>query len=511
MHNQSLRAAPHFKHAPNLLEIPRFAPDNFNPNSLQAFVLGYADNTHLQGFQGRDVVQLGEYHMVAPFGAVTDCNSPDFNGIDGIVGFGMPSPAGPPPPPAGGGGGGGGMMGMMGGMAGGGGGGGSFGSMNHAPPSLPLPLLFSLTSDKGLVAGDKRLKRRAFSFVSTDDKGEIHLGGYDPAAITGDMFMTPCISTHDYSVVAMSLRYGDQDLIEFKGSSAKGAQYVPAIMDSGTSCLVMPDSDLNGKLTKSPFSTWKSAVGDVDKPATQESFFINIAGREFEIPYHIWYLSDTNQSCVQPAPPGFPGLLVGDVFFRRYLVLFDLERYPQEVVIGIGLHNPSYELLGYYGSSEVIPKIPAEKLKTMVNLTNAPPGYADHPAIATDRIPLYNQFQTQYFINVTIGTPPQNFTVIFDTGSSVFGIFSQCIANAPNYGKCTFGGYEGGDSGALITGVIFILGISGCCCMAGIGINMYYRKQHEEQERQFRAQSRAKGGETSYGSEQLKGYYEQLK
>jgi hypothetical protein len=474
---------------------------------LQAFVLGYADNTHLQGFQGSDIVQLGAYYMNAPFGAVTDCNSPDFNGIDGIVGFGMPAPAGPPPggPGGGAGGGGGGMMGMVGGAMG-----GAMGA-HHAPPSLPLPLLFSLTNPKGDGAGDKRLMRRAFSFVSTDDKGEIHLGGYDPAAIEGDMFMTPCISTHDYSVVAMSLRYGDQELIEFKNAPSKGSQYVPAIMDSGTSCLVMPDSDLNGKLTKSPFSTWKDSIGDVDKPSSQESFFLNIAGREFEIPYDIWYLSDTNQSCVQPAPPGFPGLLVGDVFFRRYLVLFDLERYPEEVVIGIGRHNPSYELLGYYGESKVLPKIPADKLSTMVNLTNAPPGYAEHPAIATDRIPLYNQFQTQYFINVSIGTPRQNFTVIFDTGSSVFGIFSQCIANAPNYGKCTFGGFEGGDSGALITGVIFILGVSGCCCVAGIVINMYYRKQHEEQERKFRAQSRAKGGETTYGSEQLKGYYEQLK
>ena len=318
----------------------------------QAFVLGYADNTHLQGFQGKDIVQLGEYHMTAPFGAVTDCNSPDFNGIDGIVGFGMPAPQGPPPPPAGGAGG---MMGMMG-QAGGG-----FGSMNHAPPSLPLPLLFSLTDTKNAGAGDKVLTRRAFSFVSTDTKGEIHLGGYDPAAISGDMFMTPCISTHDYSVVAMSLKYGEKELIQFKGSVTKGAQYVPAIMDSGTSCLVMPDSDLNGKLAFSPFSTWKKEVGDVDAPSSHESFFINIAGREFEIPYHIWYLSDTNQSCVQPAPPGFPGLLVGDVFFRRYLVLFDLERYPQEVVIGIGLHNPSYELLGYYGESKVIPKIPADR------------------------------------------------------------------------------------------------------------------------------------------------------
>jgi hypothetical protein len=54
------------------------------------FLLGYADNTHLKGYQGRDVVQVGDYFVDTKFGAITDCNSPDFNGVDGIVGFGMP-------------------------------------------------------------------------------------------------------------------------------------------------------------------------------------------------------------------------------------------------------------------------------------------------------------------------------------------------------------------------------------------------------------------------------------
>ena len=43
-------------------------------------MLGYADNTHLKGFQGNDVVQLGDYYVKANFGAVTNCDSPDFNG-----------------------------------------------------------------------------------------------------------------------------------------------------------------------------------------------------------------------------------------------------------------------------------------------------------------------------------------------------------------------------------------------------------------------------------------------
>ena len=38
---------------------------------------------------------------------------------------------------------------------------------------------------------------------------------------------------------------------------------------------------------------------------------------------------------------------------------------------------------------------------------------------------VYNQLETQYFMNISVGNPRQNFTVIFDTGSSVFGIFTK--------------------------------------------------------------------------------------
>lgn len=470
----------------------KFVPANstvFNPDLShtfkvvphQSFVLGYADNTHLKGYQGKDVVQLGDYYAFADFGAVTDCNSPDFNDVDGIVGFGMPSPAAPPPPPS---------NSIMPGM-----------SPSGAPPaSLPMPLLFSLTAPGGDDSNDNKVQRRAFSFLSSDKKAEIHLGGFDPAAIEGQLFLTPSISTHDYSVVAVSLMFGGTELLDFVPKDPR-FRYVPAIMDSGTSCLVMPDNNINGLLTSSPFSKWKGLVKSTTHPEVQEAFVLNIAGRNFEIPYETWFLADSNQSCVQPAPPGFPGLLVGDVFFRRYLVMFDLQHYPESVIIGFAAQKKDYQPLDYYGKAM---KLAVDK-KPHVNVSKAPPGYT--LPFATDRIPVYNQLETQYFINISVGNPRQNFTVIFDTGSSVFGIFTKCIPTAPAYGSCVFGGGPKGDSALLIEGAVFVMAISIGLCGVGVCVNMYFRKQHEEQERRARKMGGDSGNGSAYSTDMLKNYY----
>ena len=39
---------------------------------------------------GTDYVQLGKYHVKSRFGIIVKCNSPDFDGVDGILGLGLP-------------------------------------------------------------------------------------------------------------------------------------------------------------------------------------------------------------------------------------------------------------------------------------------------------------------------------------------------------------------------------------------------------------------------------------
>mmetsp|Transcript_13271 Transcript_13271/g.30524 ORF Transcript_13271/g.30524 Transcript_13271/m.30524 type:complete len:585 (-) Transcript_13271:197-1951(-) len=476
---------------------------SFHVVPKQMFLLAYADNSHLKGFQSKDVVQLGDFYVETKFGSITDCNSPDFNGVDGILGFGMPVQHQAAAAPQ--------ASGIAAMMSGGGAG-------QKPPATLPKPLLFALTDRTSRDnTRNKFLRRRAFSFLSTDCntshskeqspkrecKAEIQLGGYDPAAVSGKMFLTPSITINDYVVVALSLKFGDVELLEFTPKNPR-LRYLPAIMDSGTSCLVMPDSTMNGLFKDSPYSKWKSIVQNTHKPAVKDNFYLNIAGATFEIPYDDWWLTLSNQSCVQKAPPGFGGLLVGDVLFRRFVVLFDLRHYPETVVIGIGKQNKDYIPAQRHAT---ISKLPATKrVPTSVGTEHAPPKYK--APMAVDRIPIHNQEMTQYFINVSVGTPRQQFTVIFDTGSSVFGIFTRCIPNAPSYGKCTFGGGTSGDSGMLVEGAIMILTFAVLCSVIGIFANLYYQRRHDREEKLARSKSKGKNpSNSSYGPERLAGYY----
>ncbi len=329
------------------------------------------------------LLQLGDFHGMAPFGVIYSCNSPDFNGVDGILGFGLPKPGG-------------------------------------EGRQLPRPILFALT-DKGAQDSNAQNLLRKFSFFSTDKEAELQLGGYDPATCTDDMQYTPSLSSTDFIVGVTSLTYGKPsgkktELLKFVQPT--GGEYLPAIMDSGTSCLVIPGDTLGGRLSNSPFDDFTN-LWDEDT-----SFWVTIGGKTFEIPYSSWFLAETKQTCVQPAPAGMQGLLIGDVFFREYMVEFDMvdEGRP---IIGIAKLNKAYRPvrtaeLGYYKLHQA----PRQKLHMLRGEETMYSAEHSEKLDQVDQIPIFNKKGTQYFMDVAIGTPTQPFTVIFDTGSAVFGVFA---------------------------------------------------------------------------------------
>mmetsp|Transcript_51831 Transcript_51831/g.108307 ORF Transcript_51831/g.108307 Transcript_51831/m.108307 type:complete len:146 (-) Transcript_51831:50-487(-) len=123
--------------------------------------------------------------------------------------------------------------------------------------------------------------KRKFSFFSTEDAAEVQLGGYDPATVSGTMWYIPAMSDKDFIVGTTSLKFGKTladsvELLHFNDNHAK--QYgAPSIMDSGTSCLVIPADNMQGQLANIPWDDF-SKHWDHGK-----SFWLEIGQKQWEM------------------------------------------------------------------------------------------------------------------------------------------------------------------------------------------------------------------------------------
>jgi len=59
-------------------------------------------------------------------------------------------------------------------------------------------------------------------------------------------------------------------------------------------------------------------------------------------------------------------------------------------------------------------------------------GHVESGNVTVDDVPVINKKETQYFIKIQLGTPRKSHVVTFDTGSSVFGIFSKSPPSRKN-------------------------------------------------------------------------------
>lgn len=209
-----------------LLLVAGCEAERFHVNSSKTFVnlhrnfnVEYLDNAELNGFIAEDWVQWGSYRARAKFGCVTHSKGRDWESADGIVGLGFPE--------------------------------------DYTGEHAPLPLFWALSHSPS-KEGENVLPVRIFTLLLSDTAGEVVLGGFDPLSIDGKIATIPVMPStivsgvpvfSHYSVNVQSLLLGGDQLLQFSQPSG-GMQ---AILDSGTSCIVLPDDTFEGRLKDSPY------------------------------------------------------------------------------------------------------------------------------------------------------------------------------------------------------------------------------------------------------------------
>jgi len=114
-------------------------------NEEQLFKVEYLDDASLTGFVAEDIVQLGDYYVSTRFGCVTKSKGHDWAQADGILGMGFPA---------------------------------------AALRSVPFPLFWALTDpNKMSLDNSNILMNRIFTLMLSQDRGELVLGGHDPASV----------------------------------------------------------------------------------------------------------------------------------------------------------------------------------------------------------------------------------------------------------------------------------------------------------------------------------------
>jgi hypothetical protein len=182
------------------------------------------------------------------------------------------------------------------------------------------------------LVDSKKLGANQFAFFlgAGGAKGELVLGGVDPAHYTGDFAAVPVIETAPGKTGYWALTMDDAKV---GGSSMTSCK--KAIVDSGTSLLAVPTAD---------FKKIADAVGAkpvLPIPPFNKEYLVNctspgpdiefvIGGKSYILKKEDYVLNEGGQCLLGllgmdiPAPAG-PLYILGDVFMRKYYVKFDVD------------------------------------------------------------------------------------------------------------------------------------------------------------------------------------------
>jgi len=371
----------------------------------------FLDKTNLKGYDGADMATLGRYQVMTRMGMIEHCNSANFNDVDGILGFGW---ADAPRSAA----------------------------LLKTLTQLDRPS-WDLTNQP--FEGDHKPMPRKFAFTANQELGELQLGGYDPKLVSSDFTMFHMTGLNAYAMDIHSITYGGVELLHFADTNRK--KTFAGEFDSGTTCLLIPSSVVEGNFTKSPFSVLRAQqMMGRQHPLVYKSRDIHGKEHSYEMRY---------SECVEPTEET---MILGDPFFRKFVILHDLVNLDKKM-IGIATKNPNYQLGVWTDTSILVPHNPRVHV-TGTGLTRMhakrkmrDAGFVQalhqtkraihgvHKAELfgadclfgdcnpVDKVAVKSKTMVTYEVQLAIGTPAQPLDVIFDTGSYMLAVFAKVPPN----------------------------------------------------------------------------------
>jgi len=274
---------------------------------------------------------------------------------------------------------------------------------------------------------------RKFVFTANYEVGELQLGGYDPQTVSADFTMFDMVGENVYGIPVHSITYGGVELLHFADGNHK--KVFTGEFDSGTTCLLLPNSDVKGNFTTSPFGILAR------EQAKGERHPLLYRVRDIYGEEHTYAMSYTE--CVEPTDET---MIMGDPFFRKWVVLHDLTDLSHKKM-GLAPKNPAYKLAATTDESILTPghaPVPTLSSTPGVHKMHAKRKIRDKAFVeslhqvrkhltarselvgeSVDKVAIKAQQMVTYNVQLAIGSPPQPLDVIFDTGSFMLAIFAD--------------------------------------------------------------------------------------
>jgi len=167
---------------------------------------------------------------------------------------------------------------------------------------------------EALLASGK-LAEPVFAFYLGDMKpGELVFGGVDNSHYTGSFAYIPLSAETYWQVALDGLKVGDASV---------SSRTASAIVDSGTSLLVGPQSDIEG-IAKKLGAVFQQGLYIADCGKTLPSVSFMLGGKEFPLTVEDMTLQKQGSQCLLGLQAAeMPLFILGDVFMRKYYVKFD--------------------------------------------------------------------------------------------------------------------------------------------------------------------------------------------